>query len=233
MNASAAPEVSMRRFASRGDLDVALAERLAGLVTAAEASAIMLAGGTTPGPAYNLVAQQGLRASPGLQVLYSDERYVPATSDASNYRLSQPLLTALGLPESQVLRVRTELPLEAAARDYEERLQALLDAHLPVRLGILGLGADGHTASLFKAADLDAARGRLAIPLQRPDGRMAVSITPEWLAHVDDILFVVAGHDKKTPFAALAARDPKLTAWRAVEGCARVELWADSQAWPP
>jgi 6-phosphogluconolactonase len=223
----------MRRFASRGDLDVALAERLARLVTADKATAIMLAGGTTPGPAYNLVAQQGLHASPALHVLYSDERYVPSTSDASNYRLSQPLLTALALPESQVLRVRTELTLEAAALDYEERLQGLLNAQVPVRLGILGLGADGHTASLFKAADLEAARGRLAIPLQRPDGRMAVSITPEWLAQVEDILFVVAGHDKKTAFAALAARDPKLTAWRAVEGCARVELWADSQAWPP
>jgi 6-phosphogluconolactonase len=233
MNAPAAADVSVRRFASRGDLDAALAERLIRIATQDKAAAIMLAGGTTPGPAYNLIAQQGIRACPGLRMLYSDERYVPATSDASNYRLSQPLLNALALPEDQVLRVRTELPLESAARDYEERLQTLLSAHLPVRWGILGLGADGHTASLFKPADLEAARGKLAVAVQRPDGRMAVSVTPDWLSQMEEIVFVVAGHDKRTAFAALAARDPKLIAWRAVEGCARVALWADAQAWPP
>ena len=233
MKPSAAPQVSMRRFASRGELDTALAQRLAEAVREAAAAAIMLAGGSTPGPAYNLVAQHAVHAASGLHIVYSDERYVPPTSDGSNYRLSQPLLSALALPAAQVLRVRTELSLEGAAQDYADRLQGLLSARLPIRWGLLGLGADGHTASLFKPGDLDAARGRLAIPVQRPDGRMAVSITPDWLAHVEEIVFVVAGHDKTTAFAALAARDSKLIAWRAVERCAHVQLWADSQAWPP
>jgi 6-phosphogluconolactonase len=232
MNEETAAQVRVRRFALRAELDAALAERLRTAITAGASSAIMLAGGTTPGPAFGLLAAKPPCAAPGLFILYSDERHVPSDSDASNYHLSAPLLTALELPAAQVLRVQTELPLEAAAQAYEERLQSLLGEKLPVRLGLLGLGADGHTASLFKPADLAAARGRLAIPVQRPDGRTAVSVTPDWLARVDEILFVVAGADKRAALTRLAARDPSLIAYRAVARCAQVEVWADSEAWP-
>jgi len=233
MQPTGSAQIRLRRFACRGDLDVALAERLARAASAGAASAIMLSGGTTPGPAFALVAQSGVRAAPGLQVLYSDERHVPATSDASNYRLSQPLLAALALPAAQVLRVRTELPLEAAAEDYAARLQGLFSANIPVRLGLLGLGADGHSASLFTSADLDAARQRLAIPVHRPDGRSAVSVTPDFLARVEEIVFVVAGSDKTPALRRLAARDRELIAWRAVERCAEVHVWTDAAALPP
>jgi 6-phosphogluconolactonase len=233
MSSGTAADVRICRFALRRDLDVALAERLGRAATDGASSAIMLAGGTTPGPAFGLLAEKPPRAAPALYIVYSDERYVPPTSTASNFHLSQPFLTGLALPSAQVLRVQTELPLEAAAQDYDERLRGLLGEKIPVRLGLLGLGADGHTASLFKPADLAAARGRLAIPVQRPDGREAVSVTPEWLAQVEEILFVVAGSDKRAALTRLAARDPTLIASRAVERCARVEVWADSEAWPP
>jgi 6-phosphogluconolactonase len=230
MSRATPAQLSIRRFALRADLDFALAERLRCAVRDGAASAIMLAGGTTPGPAFGLLANEPPPAAPGLRILYSDERHVPSDSDASNYHLSKPLLQALALPPAHVLRVQTELPLEAAAQAYEERLQGLLGEKLPVHLGLLGLGADGHTASLFKPADLAAARGRLAIPVQRPDGRTAVSVTPDWLAQVEQILFVVAGSDKRAALARLTARDPTLVAWRAVERCARVEVWADAAA---
>jgi 6-phosphogluconolactonase/glucosamine-6-phosphate isomerase/deaminase len=68
--------------------------------------------------------------------------------------------------------------------------------------------------------------------VQRPDGRAAVSVTPDWLSHVEEIVFVVAGSDKRPALARLAARDQALTAWRAVEHCASVEVWADGEAWP-
>jgi len=160
-----------------------------------------------------------------LRVLFCDERYVPATSPASNYHQSEPLLQALALPPERVLRVRTELPLAAAAADYAAQLAALLNAAQGVRLGLLGLGPDGHTASLFSAADLERARGRLAIPVQRPDGMSAVSVTPQFLATVRELVFVVAGSGKDEAIHRLIAQDLKLTAWAAVQGCAAVELW--------
>lgn len=226
-------ELAVSVFASRAELDAALSARLARTLAAPGTRAVMLAGGTTPMNAYRTLAQQGVRRDERLHVLFSDERYVPADSPASNYHQSRPLLTALALPEEEVLRVRTELPLEAAAADYAGRLTTLLSSGIHVGLGLLGLGADGHTASLFSQADLERARGRYALAVQRPDGMSAVSVSPEFLATVQEPLFVVAGADKRDAVRALLARSAGLTAWRAVSGCARVELWTDRAAAPP
>ncbi len=107
----------------------------------------------------------------------------------------------------------------------QRQLAALLNSGVRIGLGLLGLGADGHTASLFGTPDLERARGRLAIPVQRPDGMSAVSVTPDFLARVEEPVFVVAGSGKQDALRALTAQDPKLTAWRAVQGCPQVELW--------
>ncbi len=214
-----------RRFPSRAALDAALAQRLGQGIAATGASAIMLAGGSTPLPAYRALARGPLPHDVRLHILFSDDRHVPSDSDASNYHQSRPLLDALALPTGSVARVRTELPLDEAAADYERQLAALLNAGVRIGLGLLGLGADGHTASLFGPADLERARGRLAIAVHRPDGLSAVSVTPDVLSRVGEPVFVVAGSGKHDALAALMAQDANLTAWRAVQGCARVELW--------
>ena len=216
--------LTTRRFPSRAALDAALAQRLGQAISANGASAIMLSGGTTPLPAYRALAR-GPLPHDRLHILFSDERYVPSDSDASNYHQSRPLLDALALPATAVARVRTELPLDEAAADYERQLAALLDSGVRIGLGLLGLGADGHTASLFGAADLERAHGHLAIAVHRPDGMSAVSVTPDFLSRVDELLFVVAGSGKGEALRALIAQDQNLIAWRAVQGCAQVELW--------
>ena len=216
------------RFASRAELDAALEERLRRCLTGgptASAAAVMLSGGTTPLPAYRALGERRIVPSAQLRVLFSDDRYVPATSPASNYYQSQPLLQALALPAARVLRVRTELPLADAAADYAAQLNTLLTTSGGVGLGLLGLGPDGHTASLFSAADLERARGQLAIAVQRPDGMSGVSVTPQFLAQVRELLFVVAGAGKAEAIRRLIAGDPGLTAWAAVQECAAVELW--------
>jgi 6-phosphogluconolactonase len=225
--------LSTRRFSSRNELDAALAARLGqalvGSPGAAATASIMLSGGTTPMPAYRELGARRPKAATGLHILFSDERYVPQDSTASNYHQSRPLLDTLALPAANLLRVRTELPLQEAAADYERRLAQLLQS-AGVGLGLLGLGADGHTASLFGAADLQRAQGRLAIAVQRPDGMSAVSVTPEFLAHLREPVFVVAGAGKEQAVQRLIARDGGLTAWAAVQGCAAVELWLDQAA---
>ena len=217
--------LSTRRFASRAALDAALRQRLGQAIAAPHASAIMLSGGTTPLPAYRALAHGPLPHDDRLHILFSDDRYVPSDSDASNFQQSRPLLEALALPPESLLRVRTELPLEEAAADYGQQLAALLSSGLHIGLGLLGLGANGHTASLFNAADLERARGHYAIAVQRPDGLSAVSVTPELLATVREPLFVVAGPDKHDAIRALTSGDPDLPAWRAVQGCPEVALW--------
>jgi len=219
-----------RRFPSRAALDAALEQRLGQAISANGASAIMLSGGTTPLPAYRSLARNPLPHDDGLHVLFSDDRYVPSEADASNYHQARALLDALVLPASSVARVHTELPLDEAAADYERQLAALLNSGVRIGLGLLGLGADGHTASLFVAADLERARGHLAIAVQRPDGMSAVSVTPELLSHVEEPVFVVAGSGKHDAIQALAAQDVKSTAWCAVQGCPTVQLWVEEAA---
>jgi 6-phosphogluconolactonase len=226
-------ELITRRFASRSTLESALEERLAAAIGApgVPAPALMLSGGTTPLPAYRALSlRPALARNETLRILFSDDRYVPGDSPASNYHQARPLLDALSLPPAAVLRVRTELPLEQAARDYESQLEALLESGAGIGLGLLGLGADGHTASLFGAADLERARGRLAIAVRRPDGMSAVSVTPDLLGHVAEPVFVVAGGTKHDALTALEKQDPQLIAWRAVAECSAVELWVCADA---
>ena len=221
-------ELAVRRFDSRSALESALEERLAQAVasTGHPVPAVMLSGGTTPLPAYRaLAARPALVRNASLRILFSDDRYVPSDSPESNYHQAYPLLEALALAPEAVLRVRTELRLEEAAADYERQLAALLASGGGIGLGLLGMGADGHTASLFGPADLERARGHLALPVQRPDGMSAVSVTPELLGQVAEPVFVVAGADKRAALERLIAQDPELTAWRAVTRCPRVELW--------
>jgi 6-phosphogluconolactonase len=222
--------LNTRRFATIAELHAALGERLAAAIAARGASAIMLSGGETPLPAYRALSARVLPHDAGLHLLFSDERYVPSDSEASNYHRARPLLDALALPAQQLLRVRTELPLEQAALEYEHSLAQLLQAKIPITLGLLGLGADGHTASLFSAGDLARAVDHLAIAVRRPDGMSGVSVTPALLAHVEQLLFVVAGGKEQALRSFQAQGDS--TAWHAVRGRAQVDLWVHEAATP-
>jgi 6-phosphogluconolactonase/glucosamine-6-phosphate isomerase/deaminase len=181
-------------------------------------------------PAYRQVASGPIRHDDRLHVLFSDDRYVPEDSEESNYHQSRALLDVLGLPPESLLRVHPQLPLEAAAADYQEQLSGMLSSGVKIGLGLLGLGADGHTASLFTPQDLERSRGHYAIAVQRPDGLAGVSVTPELLATVGELLFVVAGNGKEAALAALMAKDLKLTAWKAVQGLDAVGLWVEQAA---
>ena len=224
--------LTLRRFAGREQLQSEVEERLQQVLTGAcgDQPVVMLSGGTTPIPAYLNLATRALRPAPQLTVLFSDDRYVPSDSDQSNYHQSRALFSALGLDAGQVLRIATELPLAEATADSQRRLSQLLAGGRRITLGLLGLGADGHTCSLFSAADLQRARGQLAISVHRPDGRDAVSVTPAVLERVEQLIFLVAGADKRTAVDALLQRRPELTAWQAVRGCRAVEVWADATA---
>src|SRR2546423_7465925 len=132
--------LTTRRFPSRAALDAALGQRLGEAIGAHGASAIMLSGGTTPLPAYRLAALRLPPHDEGLHIVFSDERYVPSDSDASNFHQTRPLLDALALPATAVARVRTELPLEEAAADYERQVAALLNSWGRIGPGRPGVG---------------------------------------------------------------------------------------------
>ena len=224
----------VRCFEGAHALRQAVAERLADEITRDMGSpfAVLLSGGSTPYPAYNDVAEQRLVASPRLHLGFTDDRYVPPESPYSNYRNTRPLIESLGLPEARVLRVRTDLPLGEAAADYADQLYRFLGEGGEITLAFLGLGADGHTCSLFLPKHVEQSRGHLAIAVHRPDGRNGVTVTPELLQRATTVVFLVSGEEKQSALRGLVQSSPSSMAAQIIAGHPSVEVWTEPGAWP-
>ena len=186
----------------------------------------MLSGGNTPLEAYRTLARSPVPASDSLLFLFSDERMVPSDSPDSNYHNAAPMIAALGIPGNHVIRVHTELGLSEAAQRYHDDLGKFLQKGGRITLGLLGLGADGHTASIFSKDDIDRCRARWATEVPRDDGPDRVTVTPELLKRIESVIFLVAGPEKADVAETLAREPETLPAGRAVAGVKDVQLWA-------
>ncbi len=115
---------------------------------------IALSGGTTPGRTFELLAA-GAADWSAVEVWFADERCVPPEDEQSNYRLAaEKLLEPVGLPADRVHRMEGELGPELGARRYAAALAERLGRGAatpppPLDLVLLGIGPDGHIASLF------------------------------------------------------------------------------------
>jgi len=188
--------------------------------------AVMLSGGKTPFEAYRLVADAKCIVSAGLRIFLSDERLVPITCAESNHGNMRFMFEALSLDENQVVGVNPELEPAMAAERYDIDLRKFINNGGVIPLGLLGLGADGHTASLFCKDDLARGKkGHYAIPVTAPNGVRRVSVTPDLLAKVRQIVFVVAGSDKKAIADKLISDPSAVIAGLAVAGVKMKQLW--------
>ena len=118
---------------------------------------VALSGGTTPKSAYALLAQPPLANAldwSAVDVFFGDERCVPPEDDRSNYKMAcDALLTAVAIPDRNVHRIRGEDDPHAAAGAYRDEIERALGDHPRFDLVMLGMGPDGHTASLFPGED--------------------------------------------------------------------------------
>ena len=154
---------------------------------------IALSGGKTPQHAYRTAA----RLEPDwsrAELWWGDERCVPPDDDRSNYLLARrTLLDNLRKPPDDVHRIRGELDPDEAAAEYDAALRGVRLA-----LNLLGIGPDGHTASLFPKAPGLGEEERLAIAAEPGlDPKVdRVTMTPPMLRNADLVLFLVAGEEK-------------------------------------
>jgi 6-phosphogluconolactonase len=153
--------VEIRTLTTPQELFAAAAEVVVGAATDAVAQrgrfTIALSGGSTPKSLFNLLATNARTVLPWERMFFfwGDERHVPPTDPDSNYRMAEEtMLSKVPVPPGNVFRMAAENPDAAAvAEDYEKTLRkffALEPGQVPVfDLILLGMGPDGHTASLF------------------------------------------------------------------------------------
>ena len=168
---------------------------------------IAISGGNTPKRAFELLADPVhpfLKRIDWLRLLifWVDERCVPPTSPDSNYHLTHAtLLSKVPLPEENVVRMEGELDPEEAAARYESALRnrfRLEGAELPrFDLILLGLGDNGHTASLFPNSTALDSMMRLAVAVEvEAKNPWRVTLTWPVINHADTVFFLVQGASK-------------------------------------
>lgn len=194
----------------------ATAARIVSLVqtrgTATNRFSMALSGGSTPRGLYRMLGQEPLRSQipwQHISLLWADERYVPPDDPDSNYRLvRETLLDHVPLPPAQIYPVPTHYadPNEAAA-NYNRQVEAILAAGQgQLDLVLLGIGEDGHTASLFPHHPaLTAPEDLLVIAVDhspKPPPRR-ISLTAAAINRAAHIVFLVTGAEKATALQAI------------------------------
>lgn len=210
------------------------------IVFAPERIAINLSGGTTPKRVYELLGGEDLRKKVDwrkVHFFWGDERFVASSDPASNFGSArETMLRHLPIPPDQIHPIPTEsVTAEQAATQYEGVLRAyygsaVLDPERPLfDITLLGLGNDGHIASLFPgSAALDERRSWVTtVGDLAPEPR--ITLTLPALESSGTIVFLVAGESKREILARTLAADPALPVSRlATRG--RILVFADRAA---
>ena len=174
-------------------------ERAAAAIAERGRFAVALAGGSTPKSTYEILARDHANAVdwPNVHVFFGDERTVPPDHEDSNYRTAREALLD-HVPVGSVHPMRGELPPEEAAASYEEDLRAFFGEDPPaLNLIMLGIGGDGHTASLFPETSALEVTDRLVVanPVPKLD-TTRITLTVPVLNAAWEVYFLVAGEDK-------------------------------------
>jgi 6-phosphogluconolactonase len=160
--------------------------------------AVALAGGSTPKATYELLAAEYRDALDWskVHVFFGDERSVPPDHEDSNYRMAHETLLSR-VPVGSAYRMRGELNPREAATLYEEELTAFFGGPPNLDLILLGIGEDGHTASLFPRTPALDVRDRWVVenPVEKL-GTTRITLTVPAINAAQKVAFLVAGEGK-------------------------------------
>lgn len=165
--------------------------------------AVTISGGLTPRRLYMLLGSENYRDQVDwrhVHFFWAGERCVPKDHEESNFKITlDTLLSRVSIPDGNIHRIRGEEDPEKAASDYEEDIRKFFGmSGIPMfDLVILGMGEDGHTASLFPGSKLLKETIRLAVPVYLPKPTWnRITLTFPILNNATQILFLVAGRSK-------------------------------------
>ena len=185
---------------------VRIARGIRDTIDAVGRATIALSGGNTPRAAYGILAKDKSVDWSKVELFWVDERAVPPTDDRSNYRHAKAeLIDPAGIPADHVHRMEAEAAdLGAAARAYEQVIRAHVAADergIPVfDLEELGIGDDGHTASLFPGEPTMEVTDRLVVEVPAKGAREArLTLTAPVIEAARSILVLAVGKAKNEP----------------------------------
>lgn len=164
---------------------------------------VALSGGTTPEPMYRLLTAPEFTSQidwKHVHLFWSDERCVPPDDPDSNFNMAwKSFISQIPIPKGNIHRILGEEVPEAAAERYEQELKDHFKGDEPrFDLILLGLGEDGHTASIFPGSAAVAESDRLVLAAQyRGTKQWRVTMTLLAINAAADVTFVVAGESKR------------------------------------
>jgi 6-phosphogluconolactonase len=173
---------------------------------------IALSGGRTPRALFQTLASRRFRgrvAWERARVFFVDERCVPPTDERSNYRMAKEnLLGPLRVPPGSVFRIRGEDDPRRAAREYERVLAGEFSGLAPrFDFVLLGVGADGHTASLFPGSGAVAERTRAVVAVSVAAlSERRITLTLPVLSAARRVVFLAVGKEKRSAVSAVLQR---------------------------
>jgi 6-phosphogluconolactonase len=190
---------------------------------------VALSGGGTPQALFSVLARPAYSAElpwAAIHFFWGDERLVPPDDAGSNYFHAKRLLfDHVPAPAENIHRVRGELEASSAVEDYERILKAFASDENPwprFDLALLGLGADGHTASLFPGSDLILEKSKpVAAVTAEYENRPAqrITLTPPVFNDARQVMFLVAGASKSNAVEAVLQGPSDAQLWPAQAIC--------------
>lgn len=187
--------------------------------------AIALAGGSTPKPLYEALAQSDLPWS-DLHIFWGDERYVPVDHPDSNAGMAKAAwLDQVPIPQTQIHIMPTHLAQPAEAADvYEKLLQDILGYQPTFDIVLLGMGDDGHTLSLFPHTEAVNVSDRL-VTVGEKGGEPRITLTAPLVNQSRCVMFLVSGSNKQPALKAVFSPDADDLAFPSRKIRPEGELW--------
>jgi 6-phosphogluconolactonase len=190
---------------------------------------IALSGGSTPKPLYEALSSQNLPWEK-IHIFWGDERYVPPNHPDSNQKMAREVwLDRVSFPDGNVHPMPTDAADPAVAADqYEAHLQEFFQVQpgeFPaLDLVLLGIGDDGHTASLFPYTEALQVKERL-ITVGNKDGQPRITFTAPLINQAKAVVFIVAGASKQSALSEIFATVGDATTYPARLIQPEGELW--------
>lgn len=176
---------------------------------------VALSGGSTPKKLFQLLASASFCKSIDWKkvfIIWGDERFVPHSNEESNYKMAkEALLQHVAIPKKNILAIPTSHSPEICAAAYQESLKVLLGKKGIIDLTLLGMGDDGHTASLFPNTDILYENKKWVKEVWLEDKQVwRISLTYPLLNKSNEIMFLVAGAAKAPIIKHIFAKSAKL-----------------------